>query len=56
MLMHSPDMGRLVPDAPAMRELVIPFGKRGYVALYHHEIEHDRVLILAFRHQREAGY
>lgn len=37
------------------RELVIPFGKRGYVALF--EIEDDDVVtILAVRHQRESDY
>lgn len=39
-----------------MRELLIPFGKSGYVALYRHEPDKDVVHILAFRHQREAGY
>lgn len=37
------------------RELVIPFGRRGYVALF--EIEGDDVVtILAVRHQRESDY
>lgn len=37
------------------RELVIPFGKRGYVAVF--EIEGDDVVtILAVRHQRESDY
>ncbi len=37
------------------RELIIPFGKRGYVALF--EIEHDDVVtILAVRHQRESDF
>ena len=37
------------------RELVIPFGRRGYVALF--EIEGDEVVtILAVRHQRESDY
>ena len=37
------------------RELVIPFGKRGYVALFEIEGE-DVVTILAVRHQREGDY
>jgi plasmid stabilization system protein ParE len=37
-----------------IRELVIPFGKRGYVALY--EIERRHVTVLAVRHQREDDY
>lgn len=41
---------------PELRELVIAFGETGYVALYHHETADDAVYILAFRHQKEAGY
>ena len=41
---------------PELRELVIAFGDSGYVALYHHELADDAVYILAFRHQKEAGY
>lgn len=37
-----------------LRELVIPFGKRGYVALF--EIEPRYVTIVAVRHQREDDY
>lgn len=40
---------------PFLRELVIPFGASGYVALF--EIDNDRsVTILAVRHQREDDY
>lgn len=40
---------------PFLRELVIPFGSAGYVALF--EIENDRtVSVLAVRHQREDDY
>ena len=42
-------------DNPFLREIVIPFGASGYVALY--EIERDdTVTILAVRHQREDDY
>lgn len=42
-------------DNPFVRELVIPFGGAGYVALY--EIEDaTTVTILALRHQREDDY
>ncbi|WP_245898185.1 type II toxin-antitoxin system RelE/ParE family toxin [Phreatobacter cathodiphilus] len=54
-LERLPGMGRPV-GREGLRELVIPFGAAGYVALYRHEPDEDRVLILAFRHQREAGY
>jgi plasmid stabilization system protein ParE len=41
--------------SPFLRELVIPFGSAGYVALF--EIEgSDVVTILAVRHQREDDY
>lgn len=37
-------------------ELIIPCGKSGYVAFYEYDEESDVVLVLAIRHQREAGY
>lgn len=55
-LEQTPDMGRPFDDLPELRELLIPFGEAGYVALYRYERERDAVYILAFRHQREAGY
>ncbi|WWT75717.1 type II toxin-antitoxin system RelE/ParE family toxin [Lautropia mirabilis] len=40
---------------PYLRELIIPFGSSGYVALY--RIEPDNIVtILAVRHQREEDY
>jgi len=40
---------------PFLRELIIPFGASGYVALF--EIENsDTVTVLAVRHQREEDY
>jgi len=42
-------------DSPFLRELVIPFGSAGYVALF--EIENAKtVSVLAIRHQRENDY
>jgi len=42
-------------DNPFLRELIIPFGHSGYVALF--EIESPRtVTITAVRHQREDDY
>ncbi|ATE63056.1 type II toxin-antitoxin system RelE/ParE family toxin [Rhizorhabdus dicambivorans] len=52
----TPAMGRPFAPDMAMRELVIEFGDSGYVALYRHEPADDAVYLLAFRHQREAGY
>lgn len=46
---------KAVPDNPFLREMVIPFGAAGYVALF--EIENDEIVtILAIRHQREDDY
>jgi plasmid stabilization system protein ParE len=43
------------PDNPFLRELIIPFGAAGYVALF--EIDDpDTVTVLAVRHQREDDY
>ena len=53
-LKRHPLIGRRVETD--LRELVISRGKTGYVALYSYESDQDAVLILAIRHQREAGY
>jgi plasmid stabilization system protein ParE len=53
-LKRHPLIGRPVDDE--LRELVISRGRTGYVALYSYEAGHDAVLILAIRHQREAGF
>lgn len=46
---------KAMPDNPFLREMLIPFGASGYVALF--EIEDDMtVTILAIRHQREEDY
>lgn len=52
----TPDLGRPLPELPALRELIISFGDSGYVALYRHEPADDAIYVLAFRHQKEAGY
>jgi plasmid stabilization system protein ParE len=53
-LARHPLIGRAVESG--LKELVISQGKTGYVALYSYEAEFDAVLILAVRHQREAGF
>jgi len=45
---------KAIPDNPFMRELIIPFGSAGYVALF--EIDDKGVTILAVRHQREDDF
>lgn len=54
-LAQRPLVGRPAEDmGPAYREWIIDFGHSGYVALY--RVEGDIAIILAVRHQREAGY
>ena len=53
-LAEHPLIGRAF-DGP-LRELVISFGRSGYVALYRYLPERDEVRILAIRHQRELDY
>lgn len=54
-LQRSPFTCRKAAQSPFLRELVIPFGASGYVALF--EISGpDSVVIAAVRHQREDDY
>lgn len=54
-LKRSPFIYRKADDDPFLRELLIPFGSSGYVALF--EIEDSAtVTILAVRHQLEDDY
>ena len=54
-LAHQPAIGRPVEDMePEFREWLIDFGDSGYIALYRYDGE--TAVILAVRHQREAGY
>ena len=56
LLETDPDLGRPLEELPELRELIIAFGDSGYVALYRHELSNNAVYVLAFRHQKEAGY
>jgi plasmid stabilization system protein ParE len=38
------------------RELIISYGRSGYVAMYRYDAAYDVVRILRIRHQREAGF
>ena len=40
---------------PFLRELIIPFGASGYVAIFEIE-DQEHVTVLAVRHQREEDY
>ena len=49
-----PMVGRRVSGE--IRELVVSFGKSGYLALYRFVAVLDQVRVLAIRHQRELDY
>jgi plasmid stabilization system protein ParE len=54
-LRSSPFTCRKAGQSPFLRELVIPFGRSGYVALF--EIEDpENVVVVALRHQLEDDY
>ena len=53
-LARHPLIGRPVDEG--LRELVISFGRTGYVALYRFLPRRDEVRVLALRHQRELDY
>jgi plasmid stabilization system protein ParE len=53
-LARHPLIGR--PLEAGLRELVMSQGDTGYVALYSYEAPYDAILLLAIRHQREAGF
>ncbi|PDT16652.1 plasmid stabilization protein [Rhizobium sp. J15] len=51
----NPHMGRLVDDLPEQYlEWLVDFGDSGYVVRY--RIDGDALMILAVRHQKEAGF
>ena len=53
-LQDHPNIGR--PLQLPLRELVISRGRTGYLALYEYDAQADVVVVLAIRHQRQAGY
>ena len=53
-LARHPLIGRPVDEG--LRELVISFGKTGYVALYRFVPQRDEIRVLGLRHQRELDY
>ena len=54
LLADHPLLGREAEEG--RRELILSRGRHGYVAKYRWLPAEDVVLILAVRHQREAGY
>jgi plasmid stabilization system protein ParE len=53
-LAANPCIGR--PVERDLRELVISRGRTGHLALYAFDEVRDLTIVLAVRHQREAGY
>lgn len=54
-LSHQPHVGRPIDDMePEHREWLIDFGNSGYVARY--RFDGETIIILAVRHQKEAGF
>ncbi len=54
-LKSSPFTCRKAGSSPFLRELIVPFGRSGYVALFEIEDE-STVSVIAVRHQLEDDY
>ena len=54
-LRQAPFSCRKVGTSPFLRELIIPFGRSGYVALFE-IMDQDNVVVSAVRHQLENDY
>jgi plasmid stabilization system protein ParE len=54
-LERNPFTCRIAFDDPLERELIIPFGASGYVALFR-ILSDKEVAVTAIRHQRESDY
>ncbi len=54
-IVQHPEIGRPAEEMdPEYRERLIPFGDSGYIVLY--RFDGHAAMIVAVRHQREAGY
>ena len=53
-LKRHPLIGR--PVESGLREMLISRGRSGYAALYRYSEHLDTAIVLAIRHQSEAGY
>ncbi len=54
-LERAPFLYRKASESAFLRELVVPFGRTGYVVLYD-IVDAETVDVLAVRHQREDDY
>jgi plasmid stabilization system protein ParE len=52
---HHPMIFRKAADSPFLRELIVPLGATGYVALFE-VMDATMVHVVAVRHQREDDY
>lgn len=54
-LINFPELGNTVLNEKYqnLRQLVIPYGKAGYVALYNYDKENDVIIMETIRHSRE---
>jgi plasmid stabilization system protein ParE len=52
----SREIGRPFLGSFLRRELIIPFGKSGFISLYDIEKQLDRIIIVALRLQKEDDY
>jgi plasmid stabilization system protein ParE len=55
-LAQYPESCRVIPENPNLRELVIPFGDSGYIALYEYYPDTEIVSLLTIKHQKEDDY
>lgn len=55
-LADNPYLGRSYPLNNDYRELIIRFGKNGYLALYRYNEVADVVTVVGIRHGRERNY
>jgi plasmid stabilization system protein ParE len=56
LLETNAELGRPFLEMLELRELLVGFGDSGYVLLYRFEPSENAIYVLAFRHQKEAGY
>jgi plasmid stabilization system protein ParE len=52
----SPEICEMIDPEHDLRQLVIAFGKSGYLALYHYDKRLDLCIVLAIKHQLENDY
>lgn len=51
-----PEMGAVFDTETTYRQLIIPFGKNAYHALYRYNLSANTVEVLSIKHSRENSY